>query len=238
LKFPKPKILLENEFPDLNLDHPSLIKSIVDTVKPEPNSATDIFISASIQYLKEQQRKKSVTLNNSFSLGSHLPFADILFNNQPLKVKALLDSGATNSLIHTSFARKLKLKVTPCNMSLNTANGSSQNAIKGIAHVTFHLLTSQKEKISFCTNLIVTTQLNGLQAIIGAEFLLDPQRVKSISGKILTVVSKNKDYDIPVQLSNMHHANANAPDNDLSDSPSSPSAVTPPPLTHKMRTDC
>jgi hypothetical protein len=151
--------LLDNEFPDLNIDHPSLIKSIVDTVKPECNSATDIYIDSTIQFLKQQSRNRTIALNNTVTLGRNLPFAYIEIENKPFKIKTLLDSGATNSLIHVSYARKLKLNVQPCNLTLNTANGASTTAIKGLAHDNFFMTSDKKQKVPLCTTFIVTSQL-------------------------------------------------------------------------------
>ena len=48
--------------------------------------------------------------------------------------KTLVDTGATNSLMHTSVAEKLGIKYKPIKLRLKTATGVDEDAIKGIAH--------------------------------------------------------------------------------------------------------
>ncbi len=55
------------------------------------------------------------------------------------KFKALVDTGASNSLIHESVAEKLNINITPTTMRLSTATGSSTNAITGTTHLNFNL---------------------------------------------------------------------------------------------------
>jgi hypothetical protein len=45
--------------------------------------------------------------------------------------------------------------------------------------------------------------LNGLQAILGSEVLMNPEKVKSLSPKSLTITTGDKDFTIPIQISDM-----------------------------------
>jgi len=198
LKFPRPRILLENQYPDLTDDLPTVVKSIIKTVKPEENSDLDQYINSSIKFLKDQQRLKQSIEVNQCIIGSNLYFIPITINQSEEVIPCLVDTGATNSLLHISVAKHLNLKLSPTNLRLVTATGESENAIQGIAHIDFNFLTDKKEKVTFCTSIIVSSQLNGLKAILGAEFLLDPERVHSITGSGLRIYDEHDIKYIPM----------------------------------------
>jgi dUTPase len=53
--------------------------------------------------------------------------------------------------------------------------------------------------VNFCSHFIVTKKLNDLQAILGAEILLDSTKVHSISPTTLQVIQNNRKICIPLQ---------------------------------------
>ena len=57
--------------------------------------------------------------------------------------KTLVDTGATNSLMHTSVAEKFGIKYKPIKLRLKTVTGVDEDAIKGIAHQKFYLVTPE-----------------------------------------------------------------------------------------------
>ncbi len=99
----------------------------------------DMYLDSTIKYVKEKQRKKAneVRLNNA-AFGNNLYFVHITFPPSTEKFKALVDTGASNSLIHESVAEKLNINITPTTMRLSTATGSSTNAITGTTHLNWH----------------------------------------------------------------------------------------------------
>ena len=200
MTFPRPRVLMENRYPDSPLSHPQIFETMVQsTINPPQHSPMDAYLQQSIDFLKEMQRKKgaAVKLNNC-TIGSNLYFTNISLNRDTGVIKCLVDTGATNSLIHSSIAKQLNLKVQPIRLKLATATGVSEDAIKGISHVSLHFHSSTGKKITFCTNIIVSDQLNGLQAILGAEFLLDATRVHAINGTSIMVIKENTIIPIPV----------------------------------------
>jgi hypothetical protein len=72
MKFPKPKQIFENKYPDLNLTQPELIKHFVqDIAYREANSIMDKYITQTIDFMKsakkarvDEKNKKKVK-NNS-----------------------------------------------------------------------------------------------------------------------------------------------------------------------------
>ena len=98
---------------------------------------------------------------------SDLYFTKICFKNKygsHEAINALLDTGATNSLMHESVARRLNLDFEPLTMRLCTASGFDDHAIIGKSHVQFILHSKDDKKMLCCTNFIVTKKLNNLQA--------------------------------------------------------------------------
>ncbi len=96
-------------------------------------------------------------------------------------IPCLIDTGASNSLLHQSVIAKLNLPIQPTSMKMSTATGTSNDIITGTSHLTFQLIDHNGHEKRFCTNFIVTKKLNGMQCILGAEFLLDQTKVISIS---------------------------------------------------------
>ena len=61
-------------------------------------------------------------------------------------INALLETGAANSLIHESVARRLNLDLEPLSMRLCTASGFDDNAIIGKSHAQFILHSKNNKK--------------------------------------------------------------------------------------------
>ncbi len=66
MKFPKPRELLANTYPDLKISQPELIKKMVrELVRPSEKDKYYTYIETTVKYLKEAARKrlKTVKLN-------------------------------------------------------------------------------------------------------------------------------------------------------------------------------
>jgi hypothetical protein len=72
MKFLKPKQLFENEYPDLSITQPELIKHFVqDIAYPQANSIMDKYITQTIDFMKsakkarvDEKNKKKIKNNN------------------------------------------------------------------------------------------------------------------------------------------------------------------------------
>jgi hypothetical protein len=62
--------------------------------------------------------------------GSKAPLLNVSFEDLPRPVPALVDSGATNSLLHPAIASKLKLKIDYDDKKLGTGAGGSFEYVK------------------------------------------------------------------------------------------------------------
>ena len=128
---------------------------------------------------------------------SDLYFTKICFKNKygsHEAINALLDTGAANSLIHKSVARRLNLDFEPLSMRLCTASGFDNNAIIGKSQAQFILHSKNDNKMLCCTNFIITKKLNDLQAIFGAEFLFNENRTVMLQKNEITILYNNKHF--------------------------------------------
>jgi hypothetical protein len=58
MKFPKPRHLLTNDYPDLTEDQPTILKKLVtQVINPEANSQQAEYIDATIKYIKKTGRR-------------------------------------------------------------------------------------------------------------------------------------------------------------------------------------
>ncbi|MEG1725637.1 MAG: reverse transcriptase domain-containing protein, partial [Anaerovoracaceae bacterium] len=207
MKFAKPKTLIVNEYPDILQTMPQLFKEIVSNViRPPENSPLSKFHDMSVTYLKDQKRDRAKKAQqklvgvNFTELGRTLYFIVCSCRGLSKEVpfRALVDTGAANSLLHISVVNKLGLKYRPLKLTLATATGLDDTAIKGVLHLQFALRTGANKIIRACTNFIVTTRLNGLQSIIGAEFLMDNDNVYGITRTALLLGSKESPYYVEI----------------------------------------
>ena len=122
MKFPKPKMLTENEYPDLDTSHPDLIRKLVqEIVHPEEGSKMSKYYETAIEFLKDQKRSRAKKTQNKMTkvhfteLGRKLYFLKCAtWGRDPLiatHFSALIDTDAANSLLHISVVEKLTLEL-------------------------------------------------------------------------------------------------------------------------------
>ena len=59
MKFQKPRILTENNYPDIDLPQPVLFKKMInEVIFPPENSPLDKYIDTTVSFLKDKIRKK------------------------------------------------------------------------------------------------------------------------------------------------------------------------------------
>jgi hypothetical protein len=80
MKFPRPRTLVTNEYPDITDDQPTLFRDVIENlIYPQPNSDMDAYINSSIEFLKNQQKTQRQMLKlNSIQINSSLSFVYII----------------------------------------------------------------------------------------------------------------------------------------------------------------
>jgi hypothetical protein len=165
MKFPKPRELKINEYPDLALSQPELFKKMISQiVYPKDKTEYGLFVENSIKFMKEAARAKNKTVKiNSVALNRQLYFTRINNVSQYFQncydIYGLVDTGAANLLIQQNIAKKLGLVCTPFKCTLSTATGTDDEAITGITHTEFTLQTKKGVHMKLCTDFIVSNVL-------------------------------------------------------------------------------
>ncbi len=204
MKFPKPRILTKNEYPDLKTPQPELFKELInEIIYPEEGSARERYLQQTIDDLKERSKKKSKAIKlNQLFINRRLYYINICIEPNGTKedtnIHALIDTGAANSLIHLDVVRKFKLEYEPCKMIICTATGTDSESIKGIAHLKFRMKSTRNMVLETCTNFIVTDKLNGMDCILGADFLMHSSKVSSVSSNSIVWKSRGKTHRVRV----------------------------------------
>ena len=222
MKFAKPRVLIENVYPDMIISQPDLFKKFVlETVFPDSNSKMGKYLDSAISYLKEKQkaRIKGVKINIC-ELSTKLYFCSLCLkvNESDYKpISVLVDTGATNSLVHSSIVEKYGIKYEPLQLNLRTASGVDSEAILGICHLKFILHDVERHAFEYCTTFIVSTKLNNLSMILGAEFLFGEDKTLTLSEKNMyfsfksttcKIELRSQDVD-PISCHNPHNKSQN-----------------------------
>ena len=206
MKFPKPRTLLKNEYPDLNINPPELYRKLIkEIVYPEQGSIRDRYLEETIKILKNKakQKVKAAKLNEIF-INKDLYFIPVyiknkLRNDQVEPIKSLLDTGAANSLIQSDIAKSLGIKYDPIQITLKTATGEDKDTVKGVAHQKIFAKTTKGKIVGTCVNLIVTDKLNDLDMILGADFLFMNDKIRTISRNDITWHENGENFKIKLR---------------------------------------
>ena len=175
---------------------------IKEVIFPLENSPLDKYIDTTVSFLKDKirQKNKKVDVNLS-NLGESLFFAKLCLtnkNNLHDIVRALIDTGAANSLLHESVVRKYNIPYDPVSLRLCTTNGFDDNAIIGKCHLKFVLHGLNNKQMTRCTNFIISKKLNNLECILGAEFLFSEEKTITLDKSKLTINEKNISFQTTI----------------------------------------
>jgi len=202
MKFSKPRVLTENIYPDLDLTQPNLLHKMREVVYPDQSSPYDQYLDTSIKFLKDKAKAKlnKVDVNRiSSNVKRTLPFTKLCISNvNHLQIFSLVDTGASNSLIHISVINELNIPYDPISLTLATASGTDENALIGKCHLPFTIHLDNGTEVKFCTNFIVTTRLNDLQAILGAEFLLSNNKSILLNSLGMNIFCDKNEIRVPI----------------------------------------
>ena len=92
MKFPKPRVLIKNEFPDLVILQPVVFKKVVDDkVYPENDSKRDRYLYETVKTLKNRakQKAKAAKLNEIF-INKELYFVPIFTRHTMTRACAVM----------------------------------------------------------------------------------------------------------------------------------------------------
>ena len=194
MKFQKPRMLSENQYPDLSISQPALFKKLQDFVYPADNSYMSKYFEKTITFLKDKikdKNSKKLSLN-SIQFGEKLIFSRICAVGEDFKHKpfsTLIDTGAETSLIHTSIVEKYNIPYEPLSLTLCTPSGEDTDSVIGKCHMLFALHDKTGISRVYCANFVISKKLNNLDSILGSEFLFANNRTIKLNRQNLVMDS-------------------------------------------------
>ena len=113
------------DYPDSCMTEPEMLRKLIaEKIMPETGSIYAKYLDKSIEILKTEKRKKNRKIKiNIADIGENLYFVICHIkgkrdNEKNGSFKMLVDTGATNSLMHTSVAEKFGIKYKPVKLRL------------------------------------------------------------------------------------------------------------------------
>ena len=197
LKFPKPNRNIKNEFQSkydfsemdtlkmlcLKADHGIL----QDFEKVFFNEAYDFVINQGQGKLRRRNKaavennknieKTFVSQNNIITTPGTFKSIPISINN--FELNALLDTGASHSLINESVLRQLGLSYEPRRMTVFCASAQKDdNNVCGVAKIKLDLRTTDNQHLRVKANMLVLRNTNGFSMIIGSDIIFKDEKFR------------------------------------------------------------
>lgn len=133
-------------------------------------------LSRLLQYskpLKARKAKKTVITMNSMVVTPGLKLAKLAIEGR--KLSALADTGSSHCLLtKETFLKLQNVFFEPVQVTMKVAGNVMNDNVIGLATLTTVFFTKRGEKVPFAIEFYVAHVLNGYDAIIGANFLMNP----------------------------------------------------------------
>ena len=126
-------------------------------------------------------------------------------NLEGLSVYALADTGSSHCLLTVeTFSRLENALLLPVKVTMKVAGSVMNDNVIGKTTMTVVLMTEQGDKVPFELSFYVAHVLNGYDAILGADFLMNEDKMSAITPSNLIVKAGNADKCIPLLEQSAH----------------------------------
>jgi hypothetical protein len=143
------------------------------------------------------KRKNTTVFLNSISAGSGLKLLKLDLN--PLQVNALADTGSTHCLITAdSFSQIPGTNFIPVQINMKVEGHTLKDNIVGATSLPVKFLTSDDKYIVIVLDFLIAKVLNGYDAIIGADMLMNKKVLHSITSDSIILTEHYKSMCIPL----------------------------------------
>ena len=144
------------------------------------------------------KKKKPVQVAiNTISTGPNIKLIDLHFKN--FKVAALVDTGATHCLISADSYQKLEnVPFMPIRLHMKVAGHVLKDNIIGKAQIPVSFETKEKTAITLYIDFLIAHVLNGYDAILGADVLMNEELLTAITPTSLILTENYKNAVIPL----------------------------------------
>jgi hypothetical protein len=143
------------------------------------------------------KRKNTTVFLNSISAGSGLKLLKLDLN--PLQIDALADTGSTHCLITAdSFSKIPGTNFLPVQLNMKVAGHTLKDNIVGATSLPVKFHTSADEYIVIVLDFLIAKVLNGYDAIIGADMLMNKKMLHAITPDSIILTEHYKSKCIPL----------------------------------------
>ena len=200
-KFSKPPIYVANDYPEAQDTVIDRLKYLTLNVGPKERSRSyNDSIIRLLQLSKPKTQKKNkqmkISINNINTLDI-LKTVEVNFGK--FTVSALVDTGSTHNLISVEKYHKLeRVPFTPVKMHMKVAGHVLKENVIGKVNLPIQFKTSINGKVNLITKFYIAPALNGYEAILGANFLMDDKILTAITSKNLLFLSDFHSAVVPL----------------------------------------
>ena len=207
-KFARPRIYVSNDYPDSEISRLERLRNLVLTVGPKKrpeqyNALLTRLLRLSLPLPKKKGEKIVEVKLNSMTASPSLKLAAL--NLEGLSVYALADTGSSHCLLTVeTFSRLENALLLPVKVTMKVAGSVMNDNVIGKTTMTVVLMTEQGDKVPFELSFYVAHVLNGYDAILGADFLMNEDKMSAITPSNLIVKAGNADKCIPLLEQSAH----------------------------------
>jgi hypothetical protein len=177
-RFSKPRIFCPNDYVSKDQNTAEILAEIATNVGPRTRPAQySHFLENTLQMTMKQKKQKAAILSNMENDSCSLKAVELSISAK--KLSALIDTGSTHNLIAFDIFQTLKGTVfRPLVLDMKVAGNVLTNNIVGEAKLNT-IFSSTTGDITIPLTFLIAHQLNGYQAILGAQMLSNPRVIKA-----------------------------------------------------------
>ena len=206
-KFPRPRFYTPNDFPETGESVLDRLNYLAQNVGPKDRSKQyndEVIRLLQLSKPKVVKKKQTKVIVNSVDTNSTIKLVDLTFSS--FVVSALVDTGSTHCLISTeSFDKLSTVPFVPVKLHMKVAGHVLKNNVVGKATMPVTFKTALNGKITIYLEFLIANVLNGYDAIIGADFLMDEEMLTAITPKSLIFAAKYSSAVIPLSSVKTDH---------------------------------
>ena len=201
-KFPKPRMYIPNDFPKSGFTVLDRLKLLAKTVGPkERPEQYNEHLTRLLQFSKPKRvsnkKKQQEVLLNAVSSGATIKLVKLNFLS--FSVSALVDTGSTHCLLSIEAYQKFKDKpFMPIKLHMKVAGHVLKDNIIGKVLLPVQFETKGKSSVVIAVEFLIAHALNGYDAILGADLLMNSKVLSAITPSDLVLTTKFGSEHIPM----------------------------------------
>ena len=198
-KFSKPRIYVKNNFESESISTVNLLKdlSLNYGSKTRPESYDTYILQMQGRNSKKTKLfkgKVSLNLNNTLPVSMRM----LTFEINLRSILALADTGSSHCLMSVDTYMAIGApELEPLKVVMHVAGATLKDNIIGRLTLDLKFNTLLPSQITYSQEFLVAYHINGYQAIIGADFLFNPNRVVALTPEFILLHTADGPQNVP-----------------------------------------